>query len=236
MIRIAICDDEIQVCRSAERFVRQMAEEDGLQVDILQFHNGTQLVKEYPHPVDVLLLDIELGDWNGLELAKELRKKDTKVQIVFITNMPQFAVGGYKVQAFGYLLKPVSYEEFALELRELIKALAGSKDASISFRTSGETLHLPVSEICYAETYGRKLLVHGLDRSWEVSGTMGVLEKELEPHGFVRCHTAYLVNAQKIRRISGNELIMADGEHLPISKHRRAKCIQQLNINWGRDS
>lgn len=233
MIRIAICDDEVQVRESVEGFVRQMAEQDGLQVDIMQFQNGTQLLAEYPHPVDVLLLDIELGDWNGLELAKELRKKDAQVQIVFITNMPQFAVGGYKVRAFGYLLKPVSYEEFALELRELIKTLAESKDASISLRTAGETLHLPVSEICYAETYGRKLLVHSLGQSWEVSSTIGALEKELGPHGFVRCHTAYLVNAQQIRRISGNELIMTGGEHLPISKHRRAKCIQQLNINWG---
>lgn len=232
MIRIAICDDEIQARQSVEGFVRQMAEQDGLQVDIMQFQNGTQLLEKYPRPVDVLLLDIELGDWNGLELAKELRKKDAQVQIVFITNMPQFAVGGYKVRAFGYLLKPVSYEEFTLELRELIKSLAESKDADISLRASGETLHLPVSEICYAETYGRKLLVHGLGQSWEISSTIGALEKELALHGFVRCHTAYLVNAKQIQRISGNEFIMTDGEHIPISKHRRAKCIQQLNINW----
>ncbi len=234
MLRIAICDDETQVRQKIDGFVWRMAEQDDIQLEVVQFQNGTRLLKDYPDAVDILLLDIELGDWNGLELAKELRKRDAHVQIVFITNMPQFAVGGYKVRAFGYLLKPVSYEEFALELRELIKTLYESKNASISLRTAGETLHLPISEISYVETYGRKLRVHSPSQSWDVSCTIGALEKELESHGFVRCHTAYLVNSQQIRRISGNELIMAGGEHLPISKHRRAKCIQQLSTNWGR--
>ena len=99
---------------------------------------------------------------------------------------------------------------------------------------SGQDLvHLSLREIYFIETQGRHLLAHTARGSFEVGQSLGQLEKRLSPHGFLRCHTAYLVNAAHIQSLSGTEFIMATGEHIPVSKHRRGKCLQELNRYWG---
>ncbi len=109
MIRIAICDDDNLVIEQITGYLKQMVTEVAgtQQLEIIKFDRGTKLLENYPENLDILFLDIQMPDMNGIETARNIRKKDTCVAIVFITNYVKYAVEGYSVQAYNYLLKPI---------------------------------------------------------------------------------------------------------------------------------
>lgn len=233
MLQIAICDDDADMCRQLYQYTLRLTRKQADQVRVDIFSRGEDLLAKMPEQLDILLLDIDLGTENGVEIARQIRQTNEDVNIVFITNLPQYAVQGYKVRAFGYLLKPVSYEEFQLELHELFQRLDDVDSSQILIKSGQDLVHFSLREIYYFETQGRHLLVHTTRGCFEVGKSLGQLEKRLSPHGFLRCHTAYLVNAAHIQSLSGAEFIMNTGEHIPVSKHRRSKCLQELNRCWG---
>ena len=111
-LKIAVCDDDIFFLRQAEHAVKQWAEEQELTVELQLFDNGDSLLTvSRTKQFDVLLLDIMMPLFNGMELAHVIRETNTAVKIVFLTSSPEFAVESYDVKASGYLLKPLRYEK-----------------------------------------------------------------------------------------------------------------------------
>jgi len=235
MIKIAICDDESKMRVELRDYTLHLVHDYVDSVNISIFENGQQLLDHYPRDLDVLLLDIQLGDIDGISVAKKIRKFDTQVNIVFITSLPQFAVDGYKVRAFGYLLKPLSYQDFFMELQELIGRVVDARESKLLIKSGTEQVHLTISEIIFAETQGRKLLIHTDKGNYENSSTLASLEETLAPHQFVRCHTAFLINSDRVQKIMSTSLLLTTGEVIPISKHRRTQCVQELSRYWGGD-
>ena len=233
MIQIAICDDDPEMRRQLSHYTTLLMQKHMDFVRIDTFSSGKDLLDHLPPELDILLLDIDLGDCNGVEVARTIRARLPDVNIVFITNLPQFAVDGYKVRAFGYLIKPLSYEDFQLELQELLQRLADGNNQQLMLKCGAELVHLALRDIHFIETQGRHLLVHTARGTYETSMTLSQLEKKLSSHGFLRCHTAYLVNSAHIKTLAGSEFLMDGGQHIPVSKHRRSKCIQELSRYWG---
>ena len=108
MLQIAICDDDPEMRRQLYQYTLRLTHKQADQVRIVTFSRGEELLANMPKGLDILLLDIDLGDENGVEVARRIRQENEDVNIVFITNLPQYAVQGYKVRAFGYLLKPLA--------------------------------------------------------------------------------------------------------------------------------
>jgi DNA-binding LytR/AlgR family response regulator len=235
MIKIAICDDESKMRVELHDYTLQLVHDYVDSVNISIFENGQQLLDHYPRDLDVLLLDIQLGDIDGISVAKEIRKFDTQVNIIFITSLPQFAVDGYKVRAFGYLLKPLSYPDFVMELQELLERVVDARESKLVIKSGTELIPLTISEIIYAETQGRKLLIHTDNGNYENTSSLASLEEALAPHRFVRCHTAFLINSDRVQKIMSTSLLLTTGEKIPISKHRRTQCVQELSRYWGGD-
>lgn len=233
MIRIAICDDDPEMRRQLRHYTTLLLQKHMDYVHMDTFSGGKELLDRLPPELDILLLDIDLEDCNGVEVARAIRARLPDVNIVFITNLPQFAVEGYKVRAFGYLIKPLSYEDFQLELQELLQRLADGNNQQLLLKCGSELVHLALRDIRFIETQSRHLLVHTVRGAFETSITLSQLEKKLSSHGFLRCHTAYLVNSAHIKTLAGSEFVMAGGERIPVSKHRRSKCIQELSRYWG---
>jgi DNA-binding LytR/AlgR family response regulator len=149
--------------------------------------------------------------------------------------MYQRAIEGYKVRAFGFIRKPVSYEEFSHEISAAIKNIENKreKDHFITIRSSGKTFRIPVSKISYCEVRGHSMsmCVDGEIKDYRCS--IRELEEELGEYGFFRCHASFLVAADSIKEIRQTEILLKDGSTIPISQRRRKAFMNALSEYLG---
>ena len=115
MIRIAVCDDDRIVRESIVKALRRYERDNGMEFEVLEYAAADALLVSYPAELDLILLDIYMPGIDGMDAARAIRQFDQDVCIIFITTMYQRAIEGYKVRAFGFIRKPVSYEEFSHE-------------------------------------------------------------------------------------------------------------------------
>ena len=160
MIRLAICEDDDSYVKQLLTFLSDYMKETGetFQTDV--FHNGQQLLFNYTTDYDILLLDIEMPKMNGMEAARKIRQQDPSVTILFITNMAQYAIEGYTVQAKAYLLKPLNYFGFFLEMQSAIASLKAKSSNYLLVNLEDSTVKLPAGKVTYVETDGHDLLYH----------------------------------------------------------------------------
>lgn len=177
----------------------------------------------------MILLDVEMPAMNGMDTARSIRLVDQEVLIMFITNLAQYALNGYEVQAFDYMLKPVSYSALAMKLKLALRVLQKNEDHSIILNQDGELFRVPLSHLYYVEIYSHRLCFHTMERDIDINSTrtLSDLEQELKPDGFVRCHESILVNARYVDHIKGCALTVA-GREIPISKNRRDEVLKEL--------
>ena len=176
-----------------------------------------------------------MGGIDGMEAAKEIRKQDPSVCMIFITTMFQYAFEGYSVRAFGFVKKPVLYEEFSHEiscaLRQIESMRTHEKYYSVKYN---DTLHrLPLSKIVYCEVQNHSAFFHLEDSIVECRSQMNTLENDLNPYGFFRCHASYLVNSSWIKRIEALELELKTGETIPVSQRKKKEFLAALSLYVG---
>lgn len=231
MFRIAICDDEKVICDQLRGYLDRYAREHDCSFDITVFPSADKLLLEYPHGIDLLLLDIYMEGVDGMAAAKQIRTFDEQVFLIFITTMGHMAIEGYSVRAFGFVKKPVSYGQFSHELQCVLKQISRQKEKqhSITLKGGGNTYRIPVGDILCCEVRNHAIMVYTANETLEGRGQIKELEEQLTPYGFLRCHTSYLVNSQCIRRIDQTELTLSDGKRIPISQRRRREFINNLS-------
>ena len=172
---------------------------------------------------------------DGMDAAKAIRKFDQDVCIIFITTMYQRAIEGYKVRAFGFIRKPVSYEEFSHEIGDAVRQIERSrqKEHYISIKTSGKSYRVPVSRISYCEVRGHyiNMCIDGEIREYRCP--IRDLEDELGEYGFFRCHASFLVSVDAIAEIRKADILLKDGNVVPISQRRRKAFMSALSEYLG---
>ena len=136
MIRIALVEDDPAYAEQLLSYLKEYEKESKERISVQTFSDGEDIVTEYRADYDIILMDVEMKFMDGMSAAEKIRKMDTEVVIIFITNMPQYAIQGYKVNALDYILKPISYFSFS---ESMVRALAKVK-------TSGEGVHYHCSE------------------------------------------------------------------------------------------
>ena len=121
MFRIAIVEDQDETRECLNRFVRQYAEEQGVQVEISLITDGSEIAEHYTPGFDIIFMDVEMPRLDGFGAAEAIRAVDAEVVLVFVTNMAQYAIRGYEVDALDYVLKPVNYYQFCTKLSRAIQ-------------------------------------------------------------------------------------------------------------------
>ena len=216
--KIAICDDSTADQNYIKDMTRCWAAEGRYVLHIDTFVSAESFLFHYAEhkDYDILLLDIEMEEMDGISLARKLRQENDKVQIVFVTGFPDFMAQGYEVSALHYLLKPL--EEEAL-CRALDRAAANLQkaDRSVIFNVNGEALRLDVREIMSAEALAHFCRINTLRGQFEVRQNFSELAEKLG-EGFIRTHRSYLVQVACIRRISKTEVILDNWEKVPLSR------------------
>lgn len=235
MMRIAVCDDERPVRESIVRALDRYRNENNTEMEILEFASADSLLTSYPDGVDLILLDIFMPGIDGMDAARAIREFDSEVCIIFITTMYQRAIEGYKVRAFGFIRKPVSYEEFSHEISDAIRNIerSRSKDHVITVRSSGKSYRVPVSRISYCEVRGHyiSMCIDGEIR--EYRGPIRELEEQLGSYGFFRCHASFLVSADAIQEIRQTDILLKDGNVVPVSQRKRKAFMTALSEYLG---
>ena len=213
MISIAICDDD----NSQINALKKMLTEWNSSAAINEYNSAEQFLFNYPDAsCDLLLLDIEMGDMNGMELAKELRAKGDMLPIIFITGFSQYIGDGYDVEALHYLMKPVDKEKLFQVLDRY--ACRHISESRIILPIGNESVLVASDDIIYLEAFGKKTQVI-LKNGKEIVCSCGLSEaSEKLGQGFVSCHRSYVVNIGLIRKISRTEITMDSGKKIPISR------------------
>lgn len=204
------------------------SEEHNLEIDIRDFPNAQAAVQDYRPQYDILLLDVEMPGMDGFEAAHRIRAIDSDVIIIFVTNMGQFAIRGYEVDALSYLLKPVPYFAFAQELFRSLARLRKRETRSVVLTVGKSVVRLNPAEIVYIESVKHRITVHGLDREYTFSGTLKALEEELAEQNFFRSNNCYLVNLQHVRKVDQGMSVMVGGDALQVSRPRKKAFLAAL--------
>ena len=217
--KIAICDDSVVDQNYIFNMTQQWATQRQHTIQINIFPSAESFLFNYAEQkdYDILLLDIEMGDMNGVSLAKKIRQTNETIQIVFITGFPDFISEGYDVSALHYLMKPVSAKKLSDVLDKAVTNL-GKKEKSVIFTVDGESLRVPSREIIYIEALSHFCQIHTLHGCFEVRISISDIEQMLESE-FIRTHRSYLVGLRFMKRISKSDIILDNGETVPLSRN-----------------
>jgi len=214
---IAVCDDNATDRQYIRNMLAEWAAQAGHSVCVSEFTSAEQFLFEYEDKsdYDILLLDIEMGAMDGVTMAKQLRKSNDTVQIVFITGYSDYISEGYEVAALHYLMKPVKQEKlFEVLYRATEKLL--KNEAVLNFEIGGEMIRVPVYQIRYADVQGNYVTVHALS-DVTVKKTLGELEKQLDER-FYRVGRSAIVNLTQISRVTKTEIKLMDGTAIPLPR------------------
>lgn len=215
--KIAICDDSDADRQYVLNMVRAWAAAAGHLVHTDAFASAESFLFHYAQEsdYDILLLDIEMGAMDGVTMAKQLRKSNDTVQIIFITGYSDYISEGYEVAALHYLMKPVKEEKLWAVLDRAAGKIAKNEKV-LHFSLGGEMVRLPVYRIRYADVFGNYVTIHA-QSDVTVKMTLGELEKQLDDR-FYRVGRSVLVNLTQISRVTKGEIRLNDGTALPLPR------------------
>ncbi len=227
MVHIAVVDDEQdmqnQICQYIKNY--EIEYKDKFQVSV--FKDGLELVENYEKKYNILFLDIQMKKMNGMDTAMHIRKLDQDVIIIFLTNMANFAIKGYSVEALDFILKPVSYFVFQEQLKKALTRLKKISPSFIALHFDGGFYKVNIEKICYIESFGHKLIVNTVDDHFETKGTMKSMEEKLKNHNFFRCNNSYLVNLFYVDSVRQND-VYVNGHVLKISRPKKTAFMDTL--------
>ncbi len=228
MIRIAVVEDEELFRLQLEKYIDQYRSEYGENISVRYFSDGVEIVEDYAADYDIILMDIEMSVMNGMQAAEEIRKLDKDVVIMFITNMTQYAIRGYQVDALDYIVKPVEYFSFSQKLSRTIERVAKDEYKYITLQKEGNIMRVKLSDIRYVESHGHTLCYFlRKDGVVENRGVMRELEAILDGEGFYRCNKGCIVNLAYVDGIQENNCLIGE-ELLPISRGKRKEFMEVL--------
>ena len=232
MISIAIVDDCPEDAEKLASTIKRYSAKNDEPVDIRIFKNGFMFLDGYKAIYDVVFLDIEMPNMDGMKTARLLRKYDDKISIIFSTNIAQYAIHGYEVDAMDYFLKPVNYLDIQLRM-DVIKKRKKMEDFSIVIPYQGGAKRLTAGEIVYVESQAHLLTFHTTDKEYVYRGiTLKQVEDTLSSHGYYRCNSCYLINLKYCTDVMGN-VVIVNGQELQVSRSRKKGLMLALLDTFG---
>lgn len=217
MLRIAICDDNSTDAAYVRALAAQWADSRHVDAQIETFPSAERFISSFDQRQDwdILLLDVEMGAMDGVELAKTVRKTSRTVQIVFVTGYSDYIADGYDVEALNYLMKPVDASKLASVLDRAVERLQRSTRC-LDLECAEGLVRIPLDEIRYLDVRRNYVTVHGA-RDYTVKRPLAAFESELG-RDFCRVGRAMIVNLRMIRRVTRSTVELTDGTALPLPR------------------
>ena len=223
MLKIAICDDEKNVCDYIEKRTRDYLAKVDSQAEISVFGDSAPLLefcKENQSFPDIIFLDIKMKTVNGVDCAKQLRDLGVDSLIVFVTSSAEYVFSGYEVKAFRYILKTDLVNAFDRIFGECIEELSADADSIYTIKTASSVKNIALNDVFYFESNKRVLVIHTKNEDYTFYGKLDQVERELDGKDFIRTHQSYLVNARKIKGVEKDSVELKNGQAVPVSKSK----------------
>lgn len=227
VIRIAIVEDEEKYIDQLTEYIQRFGAQTGRAVTTRVFRDGEDIADGYRPEYDVILMDIQMQFMDGMTAARLIRERDSDVIIIFITSMAGYAIEGYEVRAFDYVLKPVSYDMFSRKLARAAEHIRPADGRCVVIRGKDGAVKLDAAKVLYVESSGHQMVYHTAGGVYSVRGRLDDLERELIPAGFFRINRGYLVNLYHVTAVRDKCCVVA-GDNLAISRSRRAELMDAL--------
>ena len=227
LIHVAIVEDEPLFVQQLKEYIGRYEKDRGRRIKITTFADGEDITDDYRGGYDIILMDIQMRFMDGMTAAEKIRTLDHEVIIMFITNMIQYAVRGYEVDAMDYVVKPVEYFAFSQKLDKAIGRMKKAVQTYISVPTEDGLQKLAVSDIYYIESQGHNACYRTARGEFLSRITLKELEDSMGGYGFFRCGKGYLINMKHVDGISGNDCIIC-GERIPVGRTKKNECVEML--------
>ncbi|MCI8637660.1 MAG: response regulator transcription factor [Coprococcus sp.] len=219
MIRIAICDDEKYMSDHIRTMVTGFFRRKNMETIILRFSSGEELLK-YDGQIDILFLDIQMKEINGMETARRLRAGKFRGILIFITVLKEMVFQSFEVEAYDYLVKPIGEKQFEKTMERCFVSLQNAIDASLLIQKGYESRIIDLNDIIFCEIIDRKIYLN-LASSEVVDYYERIenLETKLD-NRFFRCHRSYLINLKHLKGYKNGTAYMDNGREVPVSRLR----------------
>ena len=216
--RIGICDDERSQAQGLRDMTEAWARERGLSCRTELFPSAEAFLFACTEDsaFDILLLDVEMPGMTGIDLAKTLRRENSRVQILFVTSHFELAGEGYEVDALHYLIKPVAREKLFSVLDKAAQKLA-EEPPHVLISCQEERVKLYESDILYTEAFLHEIAIHTGAKEYRCKENISAFSQRLSPD-FFRIHRSYLVNLKKVIRIGRASVTVEGGQELPLTR------------------
>lgn len=226
-MRIAIVEDENYYSEKLQEYLRQYTKDYGQALDTSCYSDGITFLNSFKGQFDLILLDISMPMIDGMETARRIRSTDPDVVILFVTNLSQYAIRGYEVDALDYILKPISYFAFSQRLNRAISRVKSRTTNYLMLTVRSGTYKLNVDSIYYVESQGHNLIFHTSSGDYTVAGTMKEIEEKLLNFHFFRCNKGYLVALRYVDSVQDGCAIV-HRQPLLISRARKNEFMEAL--------
>ena len=224
---IAVVEDTLETRNQIVSFIERFEQEANESFLVHIFQDGDEIIDEYVPKYDIIFLDIEMKRLDGMKTAEKIRALDKDVILIFITNMSNYAVKGYQVDALSFLLKPLPYFAFSVELKKSVERLKNKKQNFVIIPTQKGIEKVNTSDILYIESIKHQLVFVTKDKTYTMVGTLKDMEKKLKVHHFFRSNSCYLVNLATVTGVEENNLRINEHE-LRISRPRKKDLMKAL--------
>jgi len=228
IIKIAIVEDDTSQARLLESHLKNYSIDKRLLINIEHFSQAVALLENYNPHFDIIFMDIQLPYMNGMDAARSIRALDKTVILIFITNLAQYAIQGYEVEALDYMLKPVEYYDFVLKMSRAMERLKDNPKDELLIPSDKGIFKVSPKNISYVETEGHHVIYHLLDNSLRQYATISSIEKKLHAYDFFRCNNCYLVNLSYVQKVHGYTVTLDGGVELKISQPRKKAFLKKL--------
>ena len=233
MYRVLVVEDEPEEARRLMGLIERYGQVRSEEFQVVWHASAVEMAADKSQ-YDLILLDIDLPGINGMEAAHLVRVYDEVTPIIFVTNLAQYAVSGYEVDATGFIVKPATFGSLRMNLDRAMRKVRRGASRSVRVSTDEGVRVVPVSQLVWIEIKGHHVTFHlEDDEDLEAYGSLAQVEKDLAEAPILRVSKSFVVNMDKVRRVSGLRLLLTSGDEVPMSRARRREIVDALNDYLG---